>query len=189
MRLILRRSKSSSDADLALDLADDGAEHDETTALKSGIRAAAGGLRQSAETENARAETLGPNGRTRTSLAEDWKRKQLNQHSQSLRDVSHQVAKDQVKGASSTIAWSKTSAENKNTRLDRDQDNGELSDMAQKYGATLDTTLDIFPRIRHSVRALTPIEGHSTMLPTQKRNRHKSRHNSGRYEGRRPTKP
>jgi len=37
--------------------------------------------------------------------------------------------------------------------------------------------------------SLTPIEGHSTMLPTQKRNRHKSRHNSGRYEGRRPTKP
>ena len=37
-------------------------------------------------------------GRTRTSLAEDWKRKQLNQHSQSLRDVSHQVAKDHVQG-------------------------------------------------------------------------------------------
>ena len=35
MRLIHRRSKSSSDADLALDLADDGAEHNETTVLKS----------------------------------------------------------------------------------------------------------------------------------------------------------
>jgi len=39
--------------------------------------------------------------------------------------------------------------------------------------------------------ALTPIEGHSTMLPTKKRkpNRHKNRYNSGRYEGRGPTKP
>jgi hypothetical protein len=35
MRLIHRRSKSSSDADLALDLAEDGAEHDETTVSKS----------------------------------------------------------------------------------------------------------------------------------------------------------
>ena len=35
-----------------------------------------------------------------------------------------------VKGRSSTTAWHETSAENKNTRLDRGQDNGELVDMA-----------------------------------------------------------
>jgi hypothetical protein len=196
MRLIHRSSKSSSDANLALDLADDGAEHDETTALKSGIRAVAGGLRQSAETENARAETLGPDDGRQT-----WKpgpggaagltdAKESTQNLFRLkmvrpgketegggggpRDMVAAVGKpgagalratqpapettageQTVKGASSTIAWCKTSAENKNTRLDRGQDNGELSDMSQKYGTTLDTTLAIsaiFPRIRHSVR-------------------------------------
>jgi hypothetical protein len=37
--------------------------------------------------------------------------------------------------------------------------------------------------------ALTPVQGNSTTLPTKKRDRHKNRHNSGRYEGRGPTKP
>ena len=36
--------------------------------------------------------------------------------------------------------------------------------------------------------ALTPVEGHFTTTPTKKRDRHKIRHNSGRYEGRGPTK-
>ena len=40
------------------------------------------------------------------------------------------VGEQAVKGLSSTTAWHKTSAENKNTRLDRGQDNGELVDMA-----------------------------------------------------------
>ena len=39
-----------------------------------------------------------------------------------------------VKDPSSTTAWYKTSAENKNTRLDRGQDNGELVDMSPQYG-------------------------------------------------------
>jgi len=56
-----------------------------------------------------------------------------------------------VKSATSTIAWHKTSTDNKNTSLDRGQDNGELSDMAQKYGTTLDTTSAIFPRLRYAI--------------------------------------
>ena len=56
-----------------------------------------------------------------------------------------------VKGPSSTTAWHKTSTENKNTRLDRGQDNGELGDMAQQYGTTLDTALAIFPRLRYDM--------------------------------------
>ena len=39
-----------------------------------------------------------------------------------------------VKDPSSTTACHKTSAENKNTRLDRGQDNGELVDMSPQYG-------------------------------------------------------
>jgi len=56
-----------------------------------------------------------------------------------------------VKGPSSTTAWHKTSAENKNTRLDRGQDNGELGDMSQQYGTTLDTALTISPRRRYDM--------------------------------------
>jgi hypothetical protein len=36
--------------------------------------------------------------------------------------------------------------------------------------------------------ALTPVEGHFTTTPTKKRNPHKNGLNSGRYEGRGPTK-
>ena len=56
-----------------------------------------------------------------------------------------------VKGRSSTTAWHETSAENKNTRLDRGQDNGELGDMSQQYGTTLDTALTISPRRRYDM--------------------------------------
>jgi len=56
-----------------------------------------------------------------------------------------------VKSAASTIACHKTSTDNKNTRLDRGQDNGELSDMMQKYGTTLDTTSAIFPSLRYDI--------------------------------------
>jgi len=56
-----------------------------------------------------------------------------------------------VKDPSSTTAWHKTSAENKNTRLDRGQDNGELGDMSQQYGTTLDTALTISPRRRYDM--------------------------------------
>jgi len=56
-----------------------------------------------------------------------------------------------VKGPSSTTVCHKTSAENKNTRLDRGQDNGDLGDMSQQYGTTLDTALAIFPRLRYDM--------------------------------------
>ena len=56
-----------------------------------------------------------------------------------------------VKGPSSTTVCHKTSAENKNTRLDRGQDNGELGDLSQQYGTTLDTALAIFPRLRYDM--------------------------------------
>ena len=56
-----------------------------------------------------------------------------------------------VKSAISTIAQHKTSADNKNTRLDGGQDNGELSDMAQKYGTTLDTASVVFPRLGYAI--------------------------------------
>jgi hypothetical protein len=166
--------------------------------VKGGIRAAAGGLRQSAETGNARAETIGPDGGRQT-----WKTgpgvaaglADAKEYTQNLfrlkmvrpgketgallntgadgggpRDMGAAVGKpgagalratqpapgttageQAVKGASSTIAWHETSAENKNTRLDRVQNNGELSDMAQKYGTTLDTTLAIFPRLGYAI--------------------------------------
>ncbi len=61
------------------------------------------------------------------------------------------VARQTVKSATSTTAWHKTSADNKNTRLDRGQDNGELSDMVQKDCTTLDTTSEIFPRLRYDI--------------------------------------
>ncbi len=61
------------------------------------------------------------------------------------------AGEQEVKSAVSTIARHKTSADNKNTRLDGGQDNGELSDMAQKYGTTLDTTSAIFPRFRYAI--------------------------------------
>ena len=61
------------------------------------------------------------------------------------------VGEQAVKGLSSTTAWHKTSAENKNTRLDRGQDNGDLGDMSQQYGTTLDTALAIFPRLRYDM--------------------------------------
>ena len=41
-----------------------------------------------------------------------------------------------IRGAVSTIAQHGTSADNKSTRLGWGQDNGELSDVAQKYGTT-----------------------------------------------------
>ena len=60
-------------------------------------------------------------------------------------------AEQTVKGPSSTTALHKTPAENKNTRMDRGQDNGELGDMAQQYCTTLDTALVIFPRLRYDM--------------------------------------
>jgi len=60
-------------------------------------------------------------------------------------------AEQTVKGPSSTTALHKTPAENKNTRMDRGQDNGELGDMSQQYGTTLDTALAIFPRLRYDM--------------------------------------
>ena len=41
-----------------------------------------------------------------------------------------------IRGAVSTIAQHGTSADNKSTRLGGGRDNGELSDVAQKYGTT-----------------------------------------------------
>jgi hypothetical protein len=57
-----------------------------------------------------------------------------------------------VKGRSSTTAWHETSAENKNTRLDRGQDNGELGDMSQQYGTTLGTASTIFRSLRYDMQ-------------------------------------
>ena len=55
-----------------------------------------------------------------------------------------------VKGATSTVAWHRTLADNKNTRLDRGQDNGELSDMAQKDG-----TIQIHTPLRSTLGIIT----------------------------------
>ena len=49
-----------------------------------------------------------------------------------------------VRGAVSTIAQHRTSADNKSTSLGWGQDNGELSDVAQKYGTTLGTASAVF---------------------------------------------
>jgi hypothetical protein len=139
--------------------------------VKDGIRAAAGGARQSAETGNAQAETLGPDGGQQTwnpgpggaaglTDAKEYTQnlfrlkmtrpgKETGAGGGGPRDMGAAVGKpgagalrvtrpapgttageQTVKSATSTIAWHKTSADNKNTRLDRGQDNGELSDMA-----------------------------------------------------------
>ena len=160
--------------------------------VKDGIWVAAGGLRQSAETGNARAETLGPDGGQQTWKPGPGSAAGLTDAKESTqllfrlkmptpgketgaggggpRDMGAAVGKpgagarratrpapgttageQAVKSAVSTIARHKTSADNKNTRLDGGQDNGELSDMAQKYGTTLDTTSAIFPRLRYAI--------------------------------------
>ena len=160
--------------------------------VKAETRAAAKGLRQSTETRNARAETLGPDGGPQTRKsgsggaagltdAEEYTqnlfrlkmvrpRKETGAGGGGPRDMGAAVGKSgagalratrpapgttageqSVKGRSSTTAWHETSAENKNTRLDRGQDNGELGDMSQQYGTTLDTALTISPRRRYDM--------------------------------------
>jgi len=56
-----------------------------------------------------------------------------------------------VRGAVSTIAQQGTSADNKSTRLGGGQDNGELSDVAQKYGTTPGTASAVFPRLGYTM--------------------------------------
>jgi hypothetical protein len=55
-----------------------------------------------------------------------------------------------IRGAVSTIAQHGTSADNKSTRLGGGQDNGELSDVAQKYGTTPGTASAVFPRLGYA---------------------------------------
>ena len=154
--------------------------------VKDGIWVAAGGLRQSAETGNARAETLGPDGGQQTwkpgpggaagltdakestqnlfrmkmagpggragAGLETWAPRLASRAGE--RCARHgrlweQPGEQAGKGPSSTTAWHKTTAENKSTRLDRGQDNGDLGDMSQQHGTTLDTVLAIFNRLRY----------------------------------------
>ena len=56
-----------------------------------------------------------------------------------------------IRGAVSTIAQHGTSADNKSTRLGGGQDNGELSDVAQKYGTTPGTASAVFPRLGYAI--------------------------------------
>ena len=51
-----------------------------------------------------------------------------------------------IRGEVSTIAQHGTPADNKGTRLGGGQDNGELSDVAQKYGTTPGTASAVFHR-------------------------------------------
>ena len=83
----------------------------------------------------------------------------------------------------STVAIATHGFHSGTTRMTRDE--SEKSVMAEN--ARTPTNYGVL--VGKDTIALTPIEGHSTILPTQKRKRHKSRHNFGRYEGRKPTKP
>ena len=51
----------------------------------------------------------------------------------------------------STIEQHGTPADNKGTRLGGGQDNGELSDVAQKYGTTPGTASAVFPRLGYAM--------------------------------------
>ena len=52
-----------------------------------------------------------------------------------------------IRGSVSTIAQHGTPTDNKGTRLVGGQDNGELSDVSQKYGTTPGTASAVFPRL------------------------------------------
>jgi hypothetical protein len=54
-------------------------------------------------------------------------------------------------GASSTMAQHGMLADNKDTRLGGGQDNGELSDVSQKYGTTPGTASAVFPRLGYAM--------------------------------------
>ena len=56
-----------------------------------------------------------------------------------------------IRGATSTITQHGTLADNKDTRLGGGQDNGELSDVAQKYGTTPGTASEVFPRLGYAM--------------------------------------
>ena len=56
-----------------------------------------------------------------------------------------------IRCAVSTIAQHGTPADNKGTRLGGGQDNGELSDVAQKYGTTPGTASAVFPRLGYAM--------------------------------------
>ena len=56
-----------------------------------------------------------------------------------------------ITGAASTMAQHGMLADNKDTRLGGGQDNGELSDVAQKYGTTPGTTSVVFPRLGYAM--------------------------------------
>ena len=56
-----------------------------------------------------------------------------------------------IRGAVSTIAQHGTQADNKGTRLVGGQDNGELSNVSQKYGTTPGTASVVFPRLGYAM--------------------------------------
>ena len=56
-----------------------------------------------------------------------------------------------IRGAVSTIAQHGTPADNKGTRLVGGQDNGELSNVSQKYGTTPGTASVVFPRLGYAM--------------------------------------
>ena len=154
--------------------------------VKGGTRAAAGGLRQSAETGNARAETLGPDVGQQTGKPGPGGAAGLTDAKESThllfrlkmptpgegagageggpRGLGAAVGRPGARArpaarpapgaaaggravmvAVSTIAQHGTSADNKSTSLGGGQDNGELSDVAQKYGTTRE--IDPFRKI------------------------------------------
>ena len=156
--------------------------------VTGGTRAAAGGPRQSAETGNARAETLGPDGGQQTwkpgpGGAEGPTDAKESTHilfplsmptpgegtgaggggprsmgaavgrpgaraRHAARPVPGTAAGGRaIRGSVSTIAQHGTPTDNKGTRLVGGQDNGELSDVSQKYGTTPGTASAVFPRL------------------------------------------
>jgi hypothetical protein len=160
--------------------------------VTGGTRAAAGGPRQSAETGNARAETLGPDGGQQTRKPGPGGAAGLTDAKESthilfplnmptpgegagaggggpqgmgaavgrpgagargaVRPAPGTAAGGRaIRGAVSTIAQHGTSADNKSTRLGGGQDNGELSEVAQKYGTTPGTASAVFPRLGYAM--------------------------------------
>ena len=61
-----------------------------------------------------------------------------------------------IRGEVSTIAQHGTLADNKGTRLGGGQDNGELIDVAQKYGTTPGTASSVFPRLGYAIKLWCP---------------------------------